>query len=340
MSGTGMLARSDALALDAADTLAAYRDRFVIDPDAVYLDGNSLGCLPAATVARLHHEIEDQWGQRAIRGWEEGWLELPVTVGERIARAALGCGPGQVVVGDSTTVSFFKLASAALDARPGRRQVVSDVDNFPTDRYVLESLARARGLEIVWLEFDRSAGPTADEVAAVVGPETALVTFSHVSYRSAFVADMAAISRVAHDAGALVLWDLCHSAGSVPLALDGDGADLAVGCTYKYLNGGPGAPAFMYVRRELQGELVQPIWGWLGRAEPFEMAQGYVRATGMRAFLSGSPPVLALSAVNEGVRVLEEAGIDAVYGKAVALTELCIQLADDVLAQYGVTVAS
>jgi len=340
MSGTGTLTRSDAIALDAADTLAAYRDRFVIDPDAVYLDGNSLGCLPAATVARLHHEIEDQWGQRAIRGWEEGWLELPVTVGERIARAALGCGPGQVVVGDSTTVSFFKLASAALDARPGRRQVVTDVDNFPTDRYVLESLARTRGLEIVWLEFDPAAGPVADEVAAVVGPDTALVTFSHVSYRSAFVADMAAISAVAREAGALMLWDLCHSAGSVPLELDAWGADLAVGCTYKYLNGGPGSPAFMYVRRELQDQLSQPIWGWLGRVDPFEMAPGYVGAPGMAHFLSGSPPVLALSAVDEGVRLVEEAGISAIHAKAIELTEYCIALADAVLSEYGVRVAS
>jgi kynureninase len=340
VSGTGTLTRSDAVALDAADPLAAYRDRFVIDPDVVYLDGNSLGCLPAATVARLRHEIEDQWGQRAIRGWEEGWLELPVTVGERIARAALGCNPGQVVVGDSTTVSFFKLASAALDARPGRRQVVTDVDNFPTDRYVLESLARARGLEIVWLQFDPAAGPVAEEVAAVVGPDTALVTFSHVSYRSAFVADMPAVSAVAREAGALILWDLCHSAGSVPLELDAWGADLAVGCTYKYLNGGPGSPAFMYVRRELQDQLSQPIWGWLGRADPFEMAPGYLAAPGMGAFLSGSPPVLALSAVDEGVRLVEEAGIGAIHAKAMELTEHCAGLADAVLAEYGVHVAS
>jgi kynureninase len=340
MTDTGTLARSDAAALDAADPLAGFRERFVIDPNVVYLDGNSLGCLPAATATRLREVVEQQWGQRAIRGWEEGWLELPVSVGERIARAALGCGPGQVVVGDSTTVCFYKLASAALDARPGRREVVTDVDNFPTDRYVLESLARARGLEIVWLEFDRDAGPDAESVAAAVGPQTALVTFSHVSYRSAFVAEMATVGAVAHDAGALMLWDLCHSAGSVPLALDADGADLAVGCTYKYLNGGPGAPAFMYVRQSLQDELQQPIWGWLGRAEPFEMAPGYVRAPGMQAFLSGSPPVLALSAVDEGARLLEEAGIEAVHAKAVALTEFCIRLVDAVLAGAGVAIAS
>ena len=340
MAGTRTFTRSDAAALDAADVLAPYRERFVIDPEVVYLDGNSLGCLPVATADRLREVVEQQWGQRAIRGWEEGWISLPVTVGERIARAALGCGPGQVVVGDSTTVCFYKLASAALDARPGRRQIVTDVDNFPTDRYVLESLARSRGLEIVWLEFDRSAGPSVDDVAAACGPDTALVTFSHVSYRSAFVADMAAVSAVAREAGALILWDLCHSAGAVPVALDADGADLAVGCTYKYLNGGPGAPAFMYVRRALQEQLTQPIWGWLGRVDPFEMAPGYVAASGMGGWLSGSPPVLALSAVDEGVRLVEEAGIEAIHAKAVALTELSVALADEALASHGVTIAS
>jgi kynureninase len=329
---TAVPSRDAAAELDARDPLREFRDRFVIDPDIVYLDGNSLGCLPKTTPERLNATVA-QWGRRGVRGWDEGWLELPLEVGDRLGAAVLGAAPGQTVVGDSTTVCFYKLASAALDARPGRRQIVTDVDNFPTDRYVLEGLAQTRGLEIVWLDGD----PHPDDVAAQVGPDTALVTFSHVSYRSARIADMARVNEIAREADALMLWDLSHSAGSVPISLDGDHAPLAVGCTYKYLNGGPGAPAYMYVNRELQPELRQPIWGWLGRRDPFEMAPGYEVAEGMRGFLSGTPPILALSAVDEGVRLLAEAGIEAIRAKGVALTELAIALADEI---PGVSIAS
>jgi kynureninase len=332
--------QESAVELDAADPLRGFRSRFLIPDDIVYLDGNSLGALPRETVNRLSHVLEEQWGQRMIRGWDEGWLDLPVSVGDRLGQAALGAAAGQVVVGDSTTVCFYKLVSAALDAHPGRDQIITDLDNFPTDRYVLEALARSRGCEVVWLRGEPWAGPTPEGVAALLSQRCALVTFSHVSYRSAHIADMAAISSLAHDAGALVLWDLSHSAGSVPVTLDADGADLAVGCTYKYLNGGPGAPAFMYVRASHQAELRQPIWGWLGREDPFAMAPGYVPAAGARGFLSGTPPVLALSAVDEGVALVEEAGIAAIRAKGIALTSYAIELADAVLAPLGVSVAS
>ncbi len=335
-----VLTRAAALELDAGDPLRAFPDRFAIDPEVVYLDGSSLGCLPWTTLERLHDVATFQWGARGVRAWDEGWLELPLEVGDRIGAVALGAAPGQVVVGDSTTVCFYKLACAALDARAGRTKVITDLDNFPTDRYVLEGLAGPRDLDLVWLEADPRGGPTPAEVAALVGDDTALVTFSHVSYRSAHIADMAAINRVVRDAGALMLWDLSHSAGSVPLALDADGADLAVGCTYKYLNGGPGAPAYMYVRRELQAELRQPIWGWLGRRDPFEMGPGYEAAPGMTGFLSGTPPILSLAGVDEGVRLVAEAGIDAIRAKGIALTELAIALADARLAEAGVSVAS
>jgi kynureninase len=334
------LTREDAAALDAADPLSAFRERFIFDESAVYLDGNSLGCLPGATLPRLTEIVTEQWGQRMVRAWDEGWLDWPLEIGDRLGAAALGAAPGQVVVGDSTTVCFYKLASAALDARPGRDQIITDVDNFPTDRYVLEGLAAARGCEVVWLRGDPNAGPTVDEAAGLVGPRTALVTFSHVSYRSAHIAPMAEIAAVVHDAGALMLWDLSHSAGSVPLTLDRDGADLAVGCTYKYLNGGPGAPAYMYVRDELQADLRQPIWGWLGRRDPFAMEQGYLAADGVRGLLSGTPPILALGAVDEGVKLVAEAGIERIRAKGVALTELAIALTDARLASAGVTVAS
>jgi kynureninase len=336
---TAALSRDAAAELDARDPLREFRERFVIDPALVYLDGNSLGALPRATVARLERTVA-QWGERAVRGWDDGWLELPVEIGDRLGQAALGAAPGQTVIGDSTTVCFYKLACAALDARPDRRQILTDVENFPTDRYVLEGLARARGLELVWLQSDPAAGPTTEEVAARIGPDTALVTFSHVSYRSAHIAEMAAINRLVDEAGALMLWDLSHSAGSVPLSLDGDQAGLAVGCTYKYLNAGPGAPAYMYVRRDLQSELRQPIWGWLGRRDPFEMSPGYEVAAGMQGFLSGTPPILGLAGVDEGVRLIAEAGIDAIRAKGIALTELAVTLADAVLASRGVSVAS
>ncbi len=340
MSAPGDSSREAAAALDAADPLGPFRARFITDDHLVYLDGNSLGRLPRATLERLHEVAAVQWGRRVVRAWEEGWMELPTQIGDRIGAAVLGAAPGQVVVGDSTTVCFYKLVSAALDARPDRSQIVTDVDNFPTDRYVLEGLARARGLEIVWLEFDRDAGPTAADLAGALGPSTALVTFSHVSYLSAHIAEMATINGAARDAGALTLWDLSHSAGSVPLALDADGADLAVGCTYKYLNGGPGAPAYMYVRSELQSGLRQPIWGWLGRRDPFEMAPGYEPAGGVRALLSGTPPVLALNAVDEGVRLVAEAGIEAIRAKGIALTEFAIAQADATLTEFGVSIAS
>jgi kynureninase len=319
---TGANSREAAAALDEADPLRAFRDRFVIDPEVVYLDGNSLGCLPRTTVGRLERLVAE-WGRRGVRGWDEGWLDLPLEVGDRLGSAVLGAAPGQTVIGDSTTVCFYKLVCAALDARAGRTEIITDLDNFPTDRYVLEGVARARGLRLVWLDGDP------ETAASLIGPQTALVTFSHVSYRSARLADMARVNRIVRDAGALMLWDLSHSAGSVPLSLDGDHAPLAVGCTYKYLNGGPGAPAYMYVRDELQRELRQPIWGWLGRRDPFEMAPGYEVADGMRGYLSGTPPVLALAAVDEGVKTVAEAGIDAIRAKGIALTELAIALADE-----------
>jgi kynureninase len=330
-----------ASALDEADPLRRFRDRFVRGPgDPVYLDGNSLGRLPAATPHRLDEVVRRGWGERMIRAWTEGWLDLPQRLGDQIGSALLGAGPGQVVVADSTTVCLYKLASAAIAARPGRSEIVTDRDNFPTDRYVLESLAREHGLKIRWIEAEPNTGPSPDEVAAVCGPRTALVALSHVAYRSAFVLDMPAISRVAHEVGALALWDLCHSVGALPVALDADGADLAVGCTYKYLNGGPGAPAFLYARAEHQPRLRQPIWGWLGREEPFEMAQGFAPGQGIAGMLSGTPPVLALTAVQAGTELVIEAGIEAIREKAVALTEFAIALSDQWLSPLGVTLGS
>jgi kynureninase len=325
-----VIEREHAATLDAGDPLVDFRTLFDLPDGIIYLLGNSLGPLPRATRERLRHVIDHDWGNRIIRAWDEGWIELPVTVGDRLGEL-LGAAPGQVVVGDSTSVCLYKLACAALDLRPGRRQIVTDVNNFPTDRYVLEGIASERGLEIVWLEGD----PTPDALRQVVNDHTALVSFSHVAYRSAFIADMEGITALAHEVGALTLWDLSHSAGSVPVSLDARGADLAVGCTYKYVNGGPGAPAFMYVRRELLPEIGQPIWGWLGRRDPFKMAQAYEAAGDIQRLLSGTPPVLGLSAVDEAVAILLSAGIDRIRDKGIALTGLAIQLADELGVEVG-----
>jgi kynureninase len=333
--------RADAAALDRADPLARFRDEFLIGPDPlVYMDGNSLGRPPAAVPGELAGVVASGWGERLIRSWSEGWMDLPLTLGDRIG-ALIGAAPGQVAVADSTTVCFYKAVCAALDARPGRDEIVTDRANFPTDRYVLESLAAQRGLQLHWVEpADPTHGPSAAEVAAACSQRTALVTFTHVDYRSAAILDLAAITRAAHDAGALTVWDLSHSAGAVAVGLDAGGADLAVGCTYKYLCGGPGAPAFLYVRVEHQQSLRQPIWGWLGRRDPFLMGPGYVPAEGIRAFLSGTPPVLALHAVAAGVELVERAGLERIRAKGIALTELAITLADGWLAELGVSVGS
>ncbi len=332
---------ADAAALDRADPLRSFRDQFVTAPDdPIYLDGNSLGRLPVRVAAQLDAVVREGWGARLIRGWNEGWLALPERLGDRIGTTLLGAASGQVAVADSTTVCLYKLASAAIAARPGRHEIVTDRDNFPTDRYVLESLAAQHGLTIRWLHPDRRSGPSPAEVAALTGPDTALVALSHVAYRSAFVLDLPAITRAAHDAGALTLWDLSHSVGVLPIELDSSGADLAVGCTYKYLCGGPGAPAFLYVRTEHQGSLRQPIWGWLGRRDPFEMAESYEPAAGITAMLSGTPPVLALTAVAAGAELVIEAGLPAIGEKAVGLGQYAISLSDEWLAPLGVALGS
>ncbi|WP_349866216.1 aminotransferase class V-fold PLP-dependent enzyme [Leifsonia sp. WHRI 6310E] len=333
-----------ARALDSADQLATYRERFVGVPDGTgvtaYFDGNSLGRPTLASVERVQRFLLDGWGGRLIRGWDEAWMELPFTVGDALGDAALGAAAGQTFIGDSTTVVLYKLARAAVDAGPDRTQIVLDTDNFPTDRYLLDGIARERGLDLVWIEADTEAGVTPEQVAAVVGPQTALVVLSHVAYRSGFLADVPAITRIAHDAGALVLWDLCHSAGSVPVELDAWGVDLAAGCTYKYLNGGPGSPAFGYVATRLQHRLAQPIQGWMGTSDVFAMGPEYRPADGIRRFISGTPPIVGMLAMQDTIAMIAEAGIEAVRAKSVALTEFAVALADEWLAPLGATLAS
>jgi kynureninase len=327
--------------MDDADPLAPLRARFVgTSEPLVYLDGNSLGRPLTVTGERMRTFVEDEWGGRLIRGWDERWFDLPLSLGDELGRVCLGAAPGQIAVGDSTTVLLYKLMRTAVAARPGRTEVVIDRDNFPTDRYLAMGVAEECGLTLRWLDVDTAAGATVDQVAAAVGEQTALVALSHVSYRSSWVADVPAITRVAHDAGALVLWDLCHSAGSVPGELDAWEVDLAAGCTYKYLNGGPGSPAFCYVAERHLESFAQPIQGWMGNTDPFLMGPDYVPVAGIRRFLSGTPAVVGMLAIQDMVALIDEAGIDAVRKKSEQLTTYAVELADEHLAPYDVTVRS
>jgi kynureninase len=332
--------RAHAEELDAVDPLGGFRGRFVRDDESlIYLDGNSLGPLPAATADRIAEVVRQEWGARLVRSWP-GWIDLPRRAGDLVGQQLLGAAPGQVAVCDSTTINLYKLACAALDARPGRDVIVTDDDNFPTDRYVLEGIARQRGCELRLISTDIDEGISAGAVRAAADERTALVSLSHVAYRSGALADMAQVTGIVHDAGALMLWDLCHSAGAVPVKLDADGADLAIGCTYKYVNAGPGAPAFLYVRSELQEDMRQPVWGWFGQRDQFAMGPGYDPAPGIEKFLTGTPSIIGIAAVEEGARLLGEAGLGALRAKGVALTELLIGLADEWLAPLGFALAS
>ena len=327
--------------LDAEDPLASYRDLFVgAETPLVYFDGNSLGRPLKVTPPRLADFVERAWGERLIRGWDEEWYEMPRTLGDRLAMVCLGAAPGQTSIGDSTTVLLYKLMRAAVAARPGRTEILLDRDQFPTDRYVAAGVAAECGLTLRWIDVDSSAGVTPDQLAEAVGPQTALVVLNHVAYRSAWLADSPELTAIAHDAGALVLWDLCHSVGVVPIELDAWDVDLAVGCTYKYLNGGPGSPAFLYVAERLLEELTQPIQGWMGADEPFVMGPTYRPAAGVRRFLSGTPPVLGMLAVADMVAVIGEAGIKAVREKSVALTEYAVEVSAELLEPLDVQLAS
>ena len=335
-----MTGRAHAEALDAADPLASFRDRFVEpEPDLIYLDGNSLGRLPKATVDRLREVVEGEWGGGLARSWER-WIDLPTLVGDLIAEHLLGARPGEVIVSDSTTVNLYKLAAAACDARPGRTVLVTDDDNFPTDRYTLAGLAQARELTVRMIASDPVHGPSLADVEAALDENVALLSLSAVAYRSGALLDLPRITAAAHEAGALMLWDVCHAAGSVPLELAAIGADLAVGCGYKYLNGGPGSPAFLYVRKDLQPQLRSPIWGWFGQREQFAMGERYDPQPDLRRFLAGTSPVLGVVALEEGVRLLAEAGLDRLRAKGMAMTELARTLAEEWLTPLGFTLAS
>jgi len=307
---------------DASDPLRAFRDRFDLPPNVVYLDGNSLGALPRATRQRIAHVVTAEWGAGLIRSWNEcDWIHAPRRVGDKIA-GLIGAEPGEVIVADSTSVNLFKLVNAALAARPGRREVLSEPGNFPTDLYVLDGALREQPQRRLRLE-------PASQLIDCINDDTALVVLTQVHYKTAAMHDMRAITERAHEKGALVLWDLSHSAGALHVDLNGCNADLAVGCGYKYLNGGPGAPAFLFVARRHQASLLSPLSGWMGHARPFDFVDSYAPAPGIERFLCGTPPILGLLSLECGVDLLLEAGTAALQDKSQRLCQLFIALVQD-----------
>ncbi|WP_330258189.1 kynureninase [Streptomyces murinus] len=336
----GGIPRAAAEELDAADPLAGFRDRFVItDPELIYLDGNSLGRLPAATPDRLREVVEEGWGEGLVRSWQ-GWIDWGARLGDRLAEHVLGARPGEVVISDSTSVNLYKLAGAALDAAPGRGTVLMDAEDFPTDRYILQGLTAQRGLRLRRLASALDGGLDLDVLRSALDQDVALVVLSLVSYRSGALLDMAKVNELARAAGTRVLWDLSHAAGAVPVDLAATGAELAVGCTYKYLNGGPGSPAFLYVRGELQAELRQPVWGWFGQREQFRMGPDYDPVPGIERFLVSTPPLLSLAAIDPALALVEEAGMARIRAKGLLLGRLVDDLADAWLAPLGFRPAS
>jgi kynureninase len=322
----------EARALDAADPQRAYRDAFDLPAGEIYLDGNSLGALPRATVARLAGTVRDEWGRDLIRSWNKaGWIDAPARVGGKIARL-IGAQAHEVLVADSTSVNLYKLLAAAVKARPGRRVILSEPGNFPTDLYVAQGVAETLGAEL-------RLAPR-DAIVEALDEDVAVLLLTHVHYQSAAKFDMAAITRAAQAKGALVLWDLSHSAGAVAVDLNAANADLAVGCGYKYLNGGPGAPAFLFVAERHQAALRSPLSGWMGHAAPFDFGDDYAPGEGVSRFLCGTPPILGLAALEEGVDLILAADRPALYAKGQALCSAFIACVEDRCAGLGVTLVT
>ncbi len=335
--------------LDAKDPLASYREEFVIaDPDLCYLDGNSLGRLPIETIERINHFLVNEWGTELVDGWGH-WIDEAQPAGDLLGRSVLGAAPGQTLVCDTTSVNFYQLCTAAIDARPGRKTVIIDSANFPTDRYILEGIARARGLNLLTLDNDGSGGPgavkvdceneliTAKELAKHLTDDVALVTLQAIHYRSGARPDIKAITDLCRANGTLVVWDASHAAGAIELDFDANGVDLAVGCTYKYGNSGPGSPAWLYVSKRIQNDLRVPIQGWFAQDAQFEMGPFFEPADTIRRFQIASPSIIGIRGVQASYEMIERAGIKAIAHKAAVGTDLMIDLFDAWLEPLGFT---
>ncbi|QND45837.1 kynureninase (plasmid) [Rhizobium lusitanum] len=318
-------------AMDEADPLRFFRSRFALPHGVIYLDGNSLGAASHDVFTELKQAMMEEWGNGLIRSWNSaGWFQLPLELGDRIGRL-IGAAPGQTVVADSTSINIYKALHAALAMRLDRNIIVAEGDSFPTDLYMAEGVTSTRPGTTLRLE-----GRDADDIESLIDNQTAVVLVNHVNYKTGALRDMAALTRRIHEAGALVIWDLCHSAGALPVDLDGANADFAVGCTYKYLNGGPGAPAFIYAAHRHHASIVQPLSGWWSHARPFAFEQGFAEGDGIKRFLCGTPPVLSLRALKGALGIWDEVDLDMLRQKSIALSDLFIRLVEAKCGQYGV----
>lgn len=330
--------RARAVELDASDPLKDFKKRFVItDPDTCYLDGNSLGRLPHGTIKVINEFLHDEWGIEAVQGWSH-WIDEAQSVGDLIGRSALGAAAGQVLACDTTSVNIYQLAGAAIRSRPNRRRIITDAANFPTDRYILDGLARAHGLTLEIIDNEKGDGSeliTPEMLEEYLSDDVALVSLQVIQYRSGARQDIKGITDLARKYGALVLWDAAHAIGSIEIDLDDSGVDLAVGCTYKYGNSGPGAPAWLYVSKRIQNELQVPIQGWFAQADQFAMGAKFERDASIRGFQIASPSILGLRCIKSSFSMIEEASIKAIAAKAAIGTELMIELFDEWLAPLG-----
>jgi kynureninase len=334
--------REYALELDQNDPLAGFRSKFVItDPNLCYLDGNSLGRLPHATVKAVSDFLSQEWGNEVVTGWSH-WIDEAQVAGDLLGRAVLGAGPGQVLVCDTTSVNFYQLCVAAIKARPGRKTIITDAANFPTDRYILKGIADHFGLNLIIIDNENPAIAENERITAgllekYMTEDVAMVTFEVIQYRSGARTDIQSVTDLARSYGALVVWDASHAAGAIEMNFDACGVDLAVGCTYKYGNSGPGSPAWLYVNKKIQSELQVPILGWFGNEDQFGMGPDFVKAEGIRGFQIASPSIIGIRGVQVAFAMIEEAGIDVIASKAAIGTQMMIDLYDEWLAPLGYT---
>ena len=334
--------REYALELDRNDPLAHFRSRYVItDPDMCYLDGNSLGRLPHSTVIAVNEYMTQEWGREVVTGWSH-WVDEAQPTGDLIGRSALGAGPGQMLACDTTSVNFYQLALAAINARPGRKTIITDAANFPTDRYIFEGIAQQLGLNLVIIDNESAGSADCERITPEIlekylSDDVALVTLEVIQYRSGARNDIKSLTDLTRKYGALLLWDASHAVGAIEMNLDANGADLVVGCTYKYGNSGPGSPAWLYVSKRIQKELQVPIQGWFSQGDQFGMGPVFERAEGIRGYQIASPSLMGLRCVKSAFEIIEEAGIDAIAAKAAIGTQMMIDLYDAWLADLGIT---
>ncbi len=335
--------RNFALQLDYQDKLASFKEAFVTpDPSLIYFDGNSLGIMPKAAQQKSRQVVDEQWGKDLIRGWNKGWWDAPSRVGDKIGQI-IGAAAGQVLVNDTVSLNLYKLTMAALAYHPERKRIITDTMNFPSDLYILQGCVQTLGNRHEIVRIDSNDGGITPDLAALestINEDTALVTLSHVLFKSSYLYDMKRITELAHAKGALVLWDLSHSVGSVPVTLDDCKADFAIGCTYKYLNGGPGSPAFLYVNKNIQEKITSPIWGWWGQKNPFDFGLEYEPAPGAQRFLVGTQPMISLLTMEAALEPTLQAGMDALREKSILITDYASFLTESWLVPFGFSLGS